>query len=103
MSWIKNKILTQKDNLPKLEFAEISPKNKDKLLSKYKASFEKDQKLYDKLNHHEAKQVVHAQPRLSKAVRPTPLPYGPLRNPEPKRLSFGLISTISSHCPRPIA
>ena len=39
LSWIKNKILTQKDNLPKLEFAEISPKNKDKLLSKYKASF----------------------------------------------------------------
>ena len=81
-----------------LEFVEISPKNKDKLLSKYKASFEKDQKLYDKLNHYEAKQVVHAQPRLSKAVRPTPLPYVHCAI-----LSFGLISTISSHCPQPIA
>ena len=45
-----------------------------------------------------AKKVVHAEPRLSKAVRPTPLPYVHCAI-----LSFGLISTISSHCPQPIA
>ena len=67
LSRIKNKTLTQQDNLPKLDFVDISPKNKVQLLSKYKASFEKDQKLYDKLFEYEAKQVVHAQPRLSKA------------------------------------
>ena len=31
----------------KLEFVEVSPKNKDKLLGKYKTNFEKDQKKYD--------------------------------------------------------
>ena len=64
-------------------------------MSKYKASFEKDQKLYDKLNQYEAKQVIHAQPRLSKAVRPTPLPYGPLPKPEllPSTYSVDMGST----------
>ena len=50
-----------------LEFVEISPKNKDKLLDKYKTSFEKDQKKYDKLFEYEAKKVVHTVPRFSKA------------------------------------
>ena len=57
----------------KLEFVEINPKNKDKLLDKYKFSFEKDHKKYDKLFEYEAEQMVHAEPRISKAVRPAML------------------------------
>ena len=46
--------------------------------------FEKQQKVYDEINKFHAKQVVHAEPRVCKAVRPTPLPYGPLpKPPEP--------------------
>ena len=78
---IKNsylKILTQQDKLPTLEFVEISPKHKDKLLAKHKESFARDQTLYDKVNEYESTKVVHAEPRISKVVRPTPLPYGPL-------------------------
>ena len=66
MSWIKNKILTQQNHVRKLEFVEVSPKNKDKLLAKYKSAFEKDQKKYDELFQYEAKKVVHTLPRLSK-------------------------------------
>ena len=32
------------------------------------------EKVYDEINEFNAKQVVHAEPRVSKAVRPTPLP-----------------------------
>ena len=70
--WIKNKILTQQDHVRKLEFVDISP---NKLLEKYKTSFEKDQKKYDKLFEYEAQQMVFAEPRISKAKRPTRLPY----------------------------
>ena len=80
-SWMKNKILTQQNHVRKLEFVEINPKNKDKLLDKYKFSFEKDHKKYDKLFEYEAEQMVHAEPRISNAVRPARLPYGPLLKP----------------------
>ena len=89
----------------KLEFVEISPKNKDKLLAKYryKTGFEKDQKKYDKLFEYEAKQVVHALPRLSKAevallealrteVRPTPKPEAKPEVVEPKPCSVDMSS-----------
>ena len=59
-TWIKDSILTQRDHVCKLvEFVEINPKKKDKLLDKYKSSFEKDQKKYDKLFEYESKKVVH--------------------------------------------
>ena len=80
-SWMKNKILTQQNHVRKLEFVEISPKNIDKILDKYKTSFEKDPKKYDKLFEYEAEQMVHAEPRISNAVRPARLPYGPLLKP----------------------
>ena len=66
-TWIKDSILTQRDHVRKLEFVEINPKNKDKLLEKYKTSFEKDQKKCDKLFEYESKKVVHTVPRFSKA------------------------------------
>ena len=56
--------------IDQIEHVEINPK--------------KEQKKYDAINEFNAKQVVHAEPRVSKAVRPTPLPYGPLpKPPEP--------------------
>ena len=67
--------------MPTLEAVEISPKEKDKLLAKHKKMFEKEQKVYDKINEFNAKQVVHAEPRVEKAVQTTPLPYGPLPKP----------------------
>ena len=76
-----------------MEFVEISPKNKDKLLDKYKTGFEKDQKKYDELFEYGAKKVVHAQPccRISKAVRLTRLPYGPLPKPEPLPSTYSVV------------
>ena len=35
LSWVKKRILTQQDKLPKVELAEISPKNKDKVMAKH--------------------------------------------------------------------
>ena len=70
--------------MPTLEAVEISPQEKDKILAKYKKMFEKRQKVYDEINTFNAKQVVHVEPKVCKAVRPTPLPYGPLpKPPEP--------------------
>ena len=73
----------------KLEFVEISPKNKDKLLDKYKTSFEKDQKKYDKLFEYEAKKVVHYREGPEAKPPPSPPPSPPSPPSVPCSLDMG--------------
>ena len=47
------------NKLPTLSYVEISPKYKDKLLTKHKEMFHKEQKVYDKIKGYDTRRLTN--------------------------------------------